>query len=275
MRMHHQKLTMQIARLLRRSEGDKDGSTLVSDLLLMKRRDGDQHQHQHQQLEAAGLDDVRDDFGGVTLLQLAILADDLSLCKTLIEKGASVNQTNHHGHTPLHIALMVYGDSMASVVDLLLSKGADPSLRDKDKHSVLHWCAQTSRTQVFQTLHSALLLKATPKAPAASSSASAATTAATNAAINTTAPTTVVVLNSPDARGQTELHHAVLHQQVEMVECMIELGSNLLTNVDHYGRTALHLAAALGNKVSRDTRDERDERVCLIETIRSDESLMV
>jgi len=156
---------------------------------------------------------IRDDFGGFTILQLAIIVDDVAMCKELLEKGASPNQPDHHGHTPLMIAIIVEGNNLSQIIELLFLHGADITAKDKDKRTVLHWCAQTSRTDVF------------------------------NEFIRRGA-----VQNSFDSRSYTELIHAVIHQQKAMLKCMLEKGCSLAA-IDPWGRNALHFAAALGDQV--------------------------
>jgi len=157
---------------------------------------------------------IRDDYGGFTLLQLAIIVDDVDLCKELLEKGASANQPNHHGHTPLHMAIIVEGGNLWKIIELLFLHGADVTAKDKDKRTVLHWCGQTSRVDIF------------------------------NEFVRRGA-----VVNSFDGRCLTELFHAVMHNQIEMVSCMLEKGCSLEA-IDPWGRTTLHFAASLGNEVS-------------------------
>jgi|EP01047_Picozoa_sp_COSAG01_P051989 ankyrin repeat protein len=50
--------------------------------------------------------------------------------RLLVEHGASLSVTEHHGNTPLHVAASHH---MAEAVSYLLSKGADPERTNSAK----------------------------------------------------------------------------------------------------------------------------------------------
>lgn len=68
-----------------------------------------------------------------TVLQIACTSGSLEVVKLLIEAGANVNQVGGNGETPLIAAIRTGADGL---VELLLSKGADPNL-PKDGNSPL------------------------------------------------------------------------------------------------------------------------------------------
>jgi ankyrin repeat protein len=47
----------------------------------------------------------------------------------LLDKSVDVNEKNDRGETPLHLALHLDPKLVGQVVDLLLSKDADPTIR--------------------------------------------------------------------------------------------------------------------------------------------------
>ena len=63
---------------------------------------------------------------GETMLHVVAIWGDVDAARVLIDEGAVIDVPGEYGCTPLHEATM---RGYASVVTLLLSRGADPSLR--------------------------------------------------------------------------------------------------------------------------------------------------
>jgi tankyrase len=88
----------------------------------------------------AGADIHATDKNGVTLLHHAVRFRSPAAVKTLIERGANVNQAcRRNGSTPLHRAVTQTGapgtagrgDAAKEVIKLLLAAGADPAIKNK------------------------------------------------------------------------------------------------------------------------------------------------
>ena len=89
---------------------------------------------------ARGADVHATDKNGVTALHHAVRFRSPMAVKTLIERGANVNQAcRRNGSTPLHRAVTQTGapgtagkqSAALEIVRLLLAAGADPSIRNK------------------------------------------------------------------------------------------------------------------------------------------------
>lgn len=76
----------------------------------------------------AGIDDL--DRAGFTALYSAVKLKDLELVKQLIKAGADVNKASGDMlHTPLIVAVM-FCDMSSGIIQLLLSNGADPNIKN-------------------------------------------------------------------------------------------------------------------------------------------------
>jgi tankyrase len=87
-----------------------------------------------------GADIHATDKNGVTALHHAVRFRSPTAVKTLIERGASVNQVcRRNGSTPLHRAVTQTGapgtagraDAAKEIIEILLAAGADPSIANK------------------------------------------------------------------------------------------------------------------------------------------------
>ncbi|CAG9832368.1 unnamed protein product [Diabrotica balteata] len=95
-------------------------------------------------LEAGSNVNARDNFGN-TSLHVACEKGILSTVKLLLDAGADINMQNASGWTPLIYACYfipnVFG-SLVELVELLLNRGADVSLTDNFRNTVLHVCVR-------------------------------------------------------------------------------------------------------------------------------------
>jgi len=101
---------------------------------------------------------------GYTALHVAAYRS-VDIAKRLIDAGADVKAADSSGNTPLHFARNL------EMVDLLISKGADPNARSKDGETLLKWIVRSESPAVFEALlqHGAVvadakaLLRSTPE----------------------------------------------------------------------------------------------------------------
>ncbi|CAL4090807.1 unnamed protein product, partial [Meganyctiphanes norvegica] len=99
------------------------------------------------------------DPSGASLLHRAITRGDEFASSFLLNHGCSVNVAMPaNGCTPLHIlAVQNYPDQdvckeMVLIAKLLLEKGADPNIQDKDMKTVIHLVVENDRDELFQVL---------------------------------------------------------------------------------------------------------------------------
>jgi hypothetical protein len=71
----------------------------------------------------------------------------VAVCQLLVDHGADVNATAHDGSTPLMLAA---GSAKITVVEYLLTKGADPNAVDKTGKSALDY-ARTADMSILGT----------------------------------------------------------------------------------------------------------------------------
>jgi len=106
-------------------------------------------------LIAKGADvNARDEFGETPLFQM-MYPQKREMAELLIEKGADVNAKgntsgNHNADTPLHCAARGYG--MEGMVELLLKKGANPNVEDKNGQTPLAIAEEGKQAKVIEVL---------------------------------------------------------------------------------------------------------------------------
>ena len=76
-------------------------------------------------------------------LHWAVIDNDISTVKKIIQIGGDVNQRTKNGWSPLHWAAAKNGD--LAMTKALLEMKADVRARDKDGWTPLHWAAAKSK----------------------------------------------------------------------------------------------------------------------------------
>lgn len=105
--------------------------------------------------ELATLTDKReiDKLGGhgFALIHVAARYNFSRIVSTLLDHGAHINiGTCEHRWTPLHLAARFNG--LSTVVDVLLPRGADPSLRGRNGYTPLHLAARRGNEEIVKVL---------------------------------------------------------------------------------------------------------------------------
>lgn len=145
-------------------------------------------------------------------LQQAARAGDVDEVTRLLDAGHDVNEAGPDGDTALHWAA-AWGRE--PVIQLLLARGADPSLRDYENNTPLHLVSKKG----FTSAHTfAAILHASKD-----------------------------LVNSPNARGWTPLHSAALRGRADFVQFLLQAGADTAIE-DRQGRTPVDLARMKGRQ---------------------------
>ncbi|HEX7297319.1 MAG TPA: ankyrin repeat domain-containing protein, partial [Pyrinomonadaceae bacterium] len=84
-----------------------------------------------------------------TSLQQAVSSGDANAVRTIIAGGADVNEPNSSGQTPIVLAIVT---GQYHLLPLLMSVGANPSLRDNTGLSAFDWAERKGRSDLAQSL---------------------------------------------------------------------------------------------------------------------------
>lgn len=182
--------------------------------------------------------DVRDDLGWTPLHHDAVLSDTELLSPFLFQDRAMVDRKEKLvGATPLFLAIR-RGSEKA--VDILLGKGADPNICDKEDNSPLHIAARLGQHSIVQQLirHRAKIQlcnkqKMTPLHLAATNK---------EAKVATLLVDQKADINAVNKDGATPLHMAAFHGSAENVKLLLHRGASVQMRTA-IGHSALNLAA--------------------------------
>ena len=135
---------------------------------------------------------------------------DLELVRSLLEKGADVNETCASGLTPLHWTSI----KDLAIAKLLLENGANINATDSDKNTPLHWLALSPLQHPIELAK--LLIE--------------------NGAD----------VNAIKTDGSTALHWACYYDHTDLAELLLKNGSDV-NAVDSHGLTPLYQANYAGH----------------------------
>jgi ankyrin repeat protein len=148
---------------------------------------------------------------GETSLHAATNGQITSIVLAVLQFGADVHaRTIAQGETPLHIAASKESNE---IVQILINNNSDINAKDNDGFTVFH---NVQETEILQSLLYAIDEKQN---------------------------TTIDIVNSKDAKGNTPLHMiARLDNNLDMIQCLVDAHANInATNDD--GRSCLHICA--------------------------------
>ena len=164
-----------------------------------------------------------------------------------IRNGHSIDSRDNVGNTPLHLAVhrwLLVPEVKRQSAHLLLDKGANPNLRNRDGTAPLHIAVAEAHLEAVRLLvHFGAELDLRDL-----DGLSALQLAMQCRKIPSTDPQLLRILleegadpNVQDQNGRTPLHMAAFESQLEAVEILTEFGADLQTR-DNDGHTAVQLA---------------------------------
>jgi ankyrin repeat protein len=151
--------------------------------------------------------EVADDYQRTPLLLIARESGNTELAKLLVTHGANVNAVDRYGDTPLSLAAWRGFESM---VDYFLDAGAELPATEEKRQELLSDAAEHGLTRFFMALIQ-----------------------------------TDVNLDTTVESGGSLLHYAAAGGSEQIVSMLIERGKDI-NGTDRYGRTPLHYAAERG-----------------------------
>ncbi len=158
----------------------------------------------------------------------------LAKVKSLIEKGAGIDEKDVSGQTPLHCAV---GYGHEDVVKLLIANGADVNCEDKDGKTPGHVALGEDKKSILE-----LLIAKGANLDYIHLSAYQGSLDKVTSFIEKGTD-----VNATDSYGATPLHYAARRGHKELVEFLIAKGADVNAQ-DKRSLAALHVAAAHGHK---------------------------
>ncbi len=102
-----------------------------------------------KQLIDSGTDINKQDGAGFTALHFACQENNIELVELLIERGAELEIRDVYGNTPLIRAVSSFRGN-GEVIDYLLSKGADMNVKNDYGHSAIEWAKNVGNYNIVQ-----------------------------------------------------------------------------------------------------------------------------
>uniref|UniRef100_A0A8C7MDH8 Ankyrin repeat domain 52 n=1 Tax=Oncorhynchus kisutch TaxID=8019 RepID=A0A8C7MDH8_ONCKI len=211
---------------------------------------------------------------GNTALHMACYTGQEAVANELVNRGANVNQPNHHGGTPLHLAAVSTNGALC--LELLVNNGADVNMQSKEGKSPLHMAAihgRFTRSQILiqngGDIDCVDKYGNTPLHVAAKHGhelliSTLMTNGADTGVLKCLKPIVCQLysivsslsneyvlsagfdINTPDSLGRTCLHAAASGGNVECLNLLLSSGADL-SKKDKLGKAPLHYAAANGS----------------------------
>lgn len=196
-------------------------------------------------LLTSGCDINATDTDGRTPLHWAAFHGKHSLVKILLENGAAVLGKDGEGRTPLHLSTGCESSKCTKLIAKFLD-GASVDETDGEGMTAAHWSAFHNHAKHLDLLIdkgcNLLLADKEGRVPLHWTSTNASAT--TCSLILASEPESI---NKTDREGRTPLHLAVANNNLHVVETLISLESCDISAPDNMRRTPLHWAAVLGN----------------------------
>ncbi|EAX95817.1 ankyrin repeat protein, putative [Trichomonas vaginalis G3] len=165
-----------------------------------------------------------------------------SLLEYLISNGADINAKNKDGCTSLHYAAR---NNNKETAEILISNGADINAKNKDGCTSLHYAARLNNKETAEILIS-------NGADINAKNKDGCTSLHYAARYNSKETAEILIsngadINAKDEDGWTSLHYAARNNNKETAEILISNGADINAK-DEDGWTSLHYAARNNNK---------------------------
>ena len=193
-----------------------------------------------QKLLAAGVDIDAIDEGWGTALHQAVLLSDVNAVKLLLECGADTDKCEYRnifGDTPLHAATSLDSDNAATIVELLLSYGANANTKGV---SYIHQGKRADFPGGYTPLHNAAGVIRDNESEEEDSEA------ISNIEVVKLLLAHGADANAIDAKGYTALYRALASSSLDIMELLLKHGTDVNLRNKEDGGTILHEAAYIG-----------------------------
>jgi len=179
------------------------------------------------------------DARGLTVLHKVVSENLIPLAKLVIERKADVNAVDANGKTALHLL------RSREMAELLVSAGANVSVKGTDGRTALHGAAVRGEAEVSRVL---IEKGADPLARAVDGATPIhdATRDARGGVLKELLAVKSQGVNAIDNNGRSPLHHASEQRYDAVLKELIEKGARL-DLADRFGNTPLHQATLVGN----------------------------
>ena len=184
--------------------------------------------------------DLRDS-AECTPLHITARANSVALCKLLIDAGCALDMRNKEKCTPLHEAARAQS---VEVCKLLINRGCAIGVRDYSHNTALHIAARAKSVEVCKVLTVGGCVLDVPNQRKCTPLHEAVEAKSLN--VCKLLIDSGCALDVQDDEGATALHHAVDDNSFELCTLLIDSGSSLQLR-NNCGDTPLHLAVDLNS----------------------------
>lgn len=191
-----------------------------------------------QWLQQSSFDIETRDGDGYTALMIAAIHGALDVARLLIESKANLEATCKDECTPLIVAA-AHGQSQMML--LLLQHGANPLATDAHEWSALHWIANEDQWLLLRELRQQHAVYFKPLVHCKRWNGVAPLHMAESATMVKKLIQLGGVVDDADIDGDTPLMEAVFQGKLDVVQCLVRHGANIL-HVNHKGQTAVDRA---------------------------------
>ena len=200
-------------------------------------------------LVVRGMNPNARDSDSSTLVHLAVITEDVSTVRFVVERGGSVTSADAFGRSPMHIAAALGYLRIVRYLHRLDSNRINASSRRNSHYTPLHEAAFAGHSMVVTYL---LMQPGIDIEAVTTEGQSALHLAVIAGHIDIVAALLIFGADRTaiDDEGQTPVHNAVISQEMDVIRLLLfppEAALLSLTVIDDFGRQPVHIAALTGN----------------------------